>query len=106
LRNRGGGSFATLALSCCDSERLFELIQLDPSPQYDGKRYQVEFTAADIRTARADLIKRGVTPLSAIEGEESGSPNVWCYFRDPEGNVFEITEWLEASNGVSGPGEA
>jgi catechol-2,3-dioxygenase len=78
---------------------LFELIQQDPSPQYDGKRYQVGFTVADIRAAREELIRRGVTPLSEIEGEKSGSPNLWCYFRDPEGNVFELTEWLETREG-------
>jgi catechol-2,3-dioxygenase len=76
---------------------LFELIQRDPSPQYGATRYQVGFTVEDIRAARAELVRRGVTPLSEIEGEESGSPNLWCYFRDPEGNVFEITEWRESS---------
>jgi catechol 2,3-dioxygenase-like lactoylglutathione lyase family enzyme len=74
---------------------LFELIEQDPSPQYEAKRYQVGFTVADIHAARDELVHRGVTTLSKIEGEESGSPNLWCYFRDPEGNVFEITQWLE-----------
>jgi len=76
---------------------LFELIQRDESPEYGSARYQVGFTVEDIRAARAELVRRGVTPLSEIEGEESGSPNLWCYFRDPEGNVFEITEWRESS---------
>jgi catechol-2,3-dioxygenase len=74
---------------------LFELIQQDPSPQYDTKRYQVGFTVADIHAAREELVGRGVAPFSQIEGGESGSANLWCYFRDPEGNVFEITQWLE-----------
>jgi catechol-2,3-dioxygenase len=74
---------------------LFELIHRDPSPQYEAKRYQVGFTVADIRAARDELVRRGVTPISEIEGEESGSPNLWCYFRDAEGNVFEITEWRD-----------
>jgi catechol 2,3-dioxygenase-like lactoylglutathione lyase family enzyme len=73
---------------------LFELIERDTSAQYEAKRYQVGFTVADIRAARRELVRRGVAPISEIEGEESGSPNLWCYFRDPEGNVFEITEWL------------
>ena len=68
----------------------FELIQRDSSPQYDSKRYQVGFTVADIHAAHDELVRRGVTPVSEIEGEESA--NLWCYFRDPEGNVFEITE--------------
>jgi catechol-2,3-dioxygenase len=76
---------------------LLELIQRDPLPQYDAKRYQVGFTVEDIRAVREELVRRGVKPLSEIEGEESGSPNLWCYFRDPEGNVFEITEWVETA---------
>ena len=74
---------------------LFEVIQEDPSPQYDTKRYQVGFTVADIHAAREELVRRGVTTLSEIEGGESDTQNLWCYFRDPEGNVFEITQWVE-----------
>jgi catechol 2,3-dioxygenase-like lactoylglutathione lyase family enzyme len=74
---------------------LFELIQREPSPQYESKRYQVGFTVEDIRVAREELIRQGVEPISEIEGEESGSSNMWCYFRDAEGNVFEVTQWLE-----------
>jgi catechol 2,3-dioxygenase-like lactoylglutathione lyase family enzyme len=73
---------------------LFELIQREQAPQYDAKRYQVGFTVNDIYAARDQLIRQGVTPVSEIEGVESGSNNLWCYFRDPEGNVFEITQWL------------
>ena len=75
---------------------LFEIIQRDPSPQYDTPRVQVGFTVADIRAARDELIHRGVEPVSGIEGEYSGSTNLWCYFRDSERNVFEITQWLRA----------
>jgi catechol 2,3-dioxygenase-like lactoylglutathione lyase family enzyme len=74
---------------------LFEVIQRDRSPQYDDKRFQVGFTVEDIRAAREELVHRGATPLTAIQPDEPGSRNLWCYFRDPEGNVFEITEWLE-----------
>jgi catechol 2,3-dioxygenase-like lactoylglutathione lyase family enzyme len=84
---------------------LFEVIQRDPSPQYDTKRYQVGFTVADIQAAREELVRRGVTTLSEIEGVESETRNLWCYFRDPEGNVFEITEWLEGRDaGISSRG--
>jgi catechol-2,3-dioxygenase len=72
---------------------LFELIQRDASPQYDARRYQVGFTVDDIRAARDELVRRGAEPISEIEGEESGSRNLWCYFRDAEGNVFELTQW-------------
>jgi hypothetical protein len=52
---------------------------------------------SDIHAARAELIRRGAEPISEIDPEESGAPNLWCYFRDPEGNVFEITQWLHPS---------
>jgi catechol 2,3-dioxygenase-like lactoylglutathione lyase family enzyme len=73
---------------------LFELIQREQAPQYDTKRFQVGFAVKDIHAARDQLVRRGAVPISEIEGEESGSRNLWCYFRDPEGNVFEITQWL------------
>jgi catechol-2,3-dioxygenase len=38
--------------------------------------------------ARAGLIRASVEPLTEIEGEDSR----WAYFRDPEGNGFEITQ--------------
>ncbi|HMC36462.1 MAG TPA: VOC family protein [Actinomycetota bacterium] len=74
---------------------LFELIRRDPSPQYSAKRVQVGFTVEDIREARDELVARGAEPISDIEPDEPGSDNLWCYFRDPEGNVFEITQWLD-----------
>jgi catechol 2,3-dioxygenase-like lactoylglutathione lyase family enzyme len=76
---------------------LFELIQRDPSPQYDARRYQIGFTVEDIHAAREELVRRGVEAISDIGGEESGSGNMWCYFRDAEGNVFEVTQWLETA---------
>jgi catechol 2,3-dioxygenase-like lactoylglutathione lyase family enzyme len=75
---------------------LFELIQRDLSPQYEATRYQVGFTVEDVQATREELIRRGVEPISEIEGQESGSSNMWCYFRDAENNVFEITQWLQA----------
>jgi catechol 2,3-dioxygenase-like lactoylglutathione lyase family enzyme len=73
---------------------LFELLQREPVPQYDRIRYQVGFTVQDIHVARRQLIQRGAEPITGIEGE-SDSRNAWAYFRDPEGNVFEITQWLD-----------
>jgi catechol 2,3-dioxygenase-like lactoylglutathione lyase family enzyme len=72
--------------------RLFEVIGKSALPQYDAPRYQVGFTVSDIEEARAALIEAGVTAISEIEGGDD-TDNRWCYFRDPEGNVFEITEW-------------
>jgi catechol 2,3-dioxygenase-like lactoylglutathione lyase family enzyme len=73
---------------------LLELIQRDPSPQYEQPRYQVGYTVPDIEAARDRLLAAGAEQISEIEGGD-GTPNRWCYFRDPEGNVFEITQWLD-----------
>ena len=77
---------------------LFELIKRESLPQYERPRYQVGFTVGDIYSARRELIAAGAEPISDVDGEE-GSPNAWCYFRDPEGNVFEITQWLHREPG-------
>jgi catechol 2,3-dioxygenase-like lactoylglutathione lyase family enzyme len=75
---------------------MFEVIQREDVPQYDAARYQVGFTVDNIETARTELVRLGVEPLTDIEPTEPGdTANRWCYFRDPEGNVFEITEWLK-----------
>jgi predicted enzyme related to lactoylglutathione lyase len=68
--------------------RIFELLERSELPQYDGVRFQVGFAVDDIEEARAELLRSGIEPLTEIEGEESR----WAYFRDPEGNVFEITQ--------------
>ncbi len=68
--------------------RKFELLQRSDEPQYDRPRFQVGFAVDDIAEAREELIRRGAEPISEIiEGDESS----WAYFKDPEGNVFEIT---------------
>ena len=72
---------------------LFEVIQRSAEPQYGSRRTQVGFTVDDIEGARAALIAAGVEPLTEIEGDDD-TDNRWAYFRDPEGNVFEITQWL------------
>jgi glyoxalase superfamily protein len=61
-------------------------------PQYDGRRYQVGYTVDDLEQARASLVDAGVEQITGIEGDDD-TDNLWCYFRDPEGNVFEITQW-------------
>lgn len=70
---------------------LLELVERSGDPQYDRIRYQVGYAVSDIQSARDELIARGVEPISAIEGD-AGARGRWCYFRDPEGNVFEIKE--------------
>jgi predicted enzyme related to lactoylglutathione lyase len=69
--------------------RTFEVLRRSSDPEYDRPRFQVGFAVDDIDAARSELIRRGVEPISEVmRGEESS----WAYFRDPEGNVFEITE--------------
>jgi predicted enzyme related to lactoylglutathione lyase len=72
---------------------LFELLHRSDDPQYDRPRFQVGFAVDDIHEARRRLVERGVEAISEIDGGlDSGG--YWCYFRDPEGNVFEISQRL------------
>lgn len=71
--------------------RLLEIMRRGDRPQIDQTRYQVGYVVEDIEAAREQLISRGVQPISDIEGSvEAGG--LWCYFRDAEGNVFELKE--------------
>src|SRR5207247_2452341 len=71
---------------------IFELLQRTPDePEYDRVRFQPGFAVEDIEAARAALIERGVEAISEIDGGPE-SNGYWCYFRDAEGNVFEISE--------------
>jgi catechol 2,3-dioxygenase-like lactoylglutathione lyase family enzyme len=75
---------------------MFEVIQREvTTAQYDKARYQVGFTVDDIEAIRAELIEHGVQQITEIEPDPgSDTANRWAYFRDPEGNVFEITQWI------------
>lgn len=76
--------------------RLFELIERSAAPQYDSRRYQVGFVVGDIEGAAAALVEARAERISEIEGgPDSGGR--WCYFRDPEANVFSIKEPPEGS---------
>jgi catechol 2,3-dioxygenase-like lactoylglutathione lyase family enzyme len=66
----------------------FEILAQSTDPEYDQPRYQVGFVVDDIRAVTEELISRGIEPVTGIQGNVSH----WAYFRDPEGNVFEITE--------------
>jgi catechol 2,3-dioxygenase-like lactoylglutathione lyase family enzyme len=72
--------------------RKFELLRRIDTPQYAERRYQVGFAVPDIRAVVKELEARGVERISEIEGGPPDAPQYWCYFRDPEGNVFEITQ--------------
>jgi predicted enzyme related to lactoylglutathione lyase len=71
--------------------RTFEILERSAAPEYDARRYQVGFDVEDIEAARAALVAGGAEPITAIKGSPEGVDR-WCYFRDPEGNVFEITQ--------------
>lgn len=75
---------------------VFELLARTGEPQYDSRRYQVGFAVEDIDSTVAELGKAGIAQLTGIEGGPE-SPNRWCYFRDPEGNVFEVTQFRNAN---------
>jgi uncharacterized protein len=73
---------------------LFELVRIGDQPQYERARFQPGFAVEDIHAARARLVERGADAITAIEGGPD-SGGYWCYFRDPEGNVFEISQRLD-----------
>ena len=69
----------------------FELKSRSDAPQYDRPRYQVAFAVDDIEASRRELIALGVDTVSEIVG----TPEIggyWCYFSDPEGNIFAISQ--------------
>ena len=70
--------------------RTLEILERSSLPQYDARRVQVGFEVDDIELVRRQLLAARVEAVSDIEGE--GSRSRWAYFRDPEGNVFEIKE--------------
>lgn len=69
--------------------KLLELFARSERPQYARRGVAVGFVVDDVRTARAKLIERGVEPVSEVEG---GPDQHWAYFKDAEGNLFEIVE--------------
>ncbi len=72
---------------------VFELLRRTDDPQYDRVRFQPGFSVDDIDRARERLLQLGAEPVSGVEGgPDSGGR--WCYFRDPEGNVFEVSQRL------------
>jgi len=73
---------------------ILEIVQRSGEPQYDHARYQVGYAVADIESAREYLVSRGVEQVSGIEGDADAGGR-WCYFRDAEGNIFEIKERRE-----------
>jgi len=86
---RAGEEFVWFAFE----DKLFELLAKSDKPQYDRRRVSVAFEVEDIRAARAELLSRGVEALTDIEGGP-GARQSWAYFKDAEGNLFEIVQRL------------
>jgi catechol 2,3-dioxygenase-like lactoylglutathione lyase family enzyme len=77
------------------SNRVFELIARNPNvPQYGTPGTVVGFEVEDIQAAAAELTARGVERVSDVEGGPD-SGQYWCYFRDGEGNLFEIAQKIK-----------
>lgn len=75
---------------------ILELLQRSNDPEYNRPRYQPGFAVEDIHEARERLIGAGVEAITEIDGGPEAQ-GYWCYFRDPEGNVFELSQRLGAA---------
>jgi predicted enzyme related to lactoylglutathione lyase len=77
--------------------RIFELLRRDPDQeQYDRTRFQPGFAVGDIERARGRLVALGAHQVTEVEGgPEHGG--YWCYFRDPQGHLFEISQLVPAA---------
>jgi len=73
--------------------KLFELLAKSSLPEYNERRVVFAFEVENIHNARAQLVKKGVEPVTEIEGGP-GAGQYWAYFKDAEGNLFEIVQRL------------
>jgi catechol 2,3-dioxygenase-like lactoylglutathione lyase family enzyme len=87
--NETGSDFVDFDLG--DGRRL-ELVQRSDQPEYDRPRFQVGFEVEDVARVREDLIRRGIEPIGVMQ---ANAVSPWAYFRDPEGNVFEIKQRMD-----------
>ena len=69
--------------------KLLELFPKSSHPQYARRSITVGFVVEEIRAARATLLERHVTPVGEIE---HGGRESWAYFKDGDGNLFEIVQ--------------
>jgi catechol 2,3-dioxygenase-like lactoylglutathione lyase family enzyme len=72
---------------------ILELLKRSGDPEYDRPRFQPGFAVDDIEVVRDRLIEGGAEAVTDVDGGPE-SQGYWCYFRDPEGNVFEISQRL------------
>jgi len=75
--------------------KLLELVAKAPLPQYERNCVSFAFDVDDIHSARAELIDRGVEPVTEIEGGPEWL-QYWTCFRDAEGNLFELVQRLRS----------
>ena len=85
-------------------DRIFELLRRDDGrAQYERTRFQPGFPVDDLSAARDRLVGLGAKQLSDVEGgPEHGG--LWCYFRDPQGHVFELTQPIPPRSPPPAPG--
>ncbi len=76
---------------------ILELLARSDAPQYASRCVTVGFVVEDIEIAREELLRRGVKPVTGVEGPSEGQ--YWAYFRDVEGNLFELVQ--RVSQGAS-----
>lgn len=69
---------------------ILELLARSDAPQYTRRCVSVGFVVEDIETAREELVRRGAEMVTGVEGPAEGQ--YWAYFRDPEGNLFELVQ--------------
>lgn len=67
-----------------------EMGPLGPNIWNATKGFVVGFHVENIADVRQSLIDRGANAISDIKQDQWG--NQWCYFQDPEGNVFCLNE--------------
>jgi len=69
--------------------KLLELLAKSDLAQYRQRGVAFGFAVDDVRAARSTLLERGVEPVGEVE---SDGHDHWAYFRDAEGNLFELAE--------------
>ncbi len=62
-------------------------------PERERAGCAVGYRVEDVEAARIELIANGAEPLTEIQGGPKTGAR-WCYFRDAEGNTFQITQEL------------
>ena len=55
----------------------------------------IAFSVDDVDSARRSVIERGGSDVGQIVTlrTSTGAAVLWCYMRDPEGNIIELQKW-------------